>query len=159
VAPATAGGWAPAAAAAAPDARRTARGETLLVVDDEASVRLALQRLLRKHGYEVLVAADGVEALALLERYNGPVDLLLTDMVMPRMGGRELATRFLRLQPRARVVYMSGYTEDDALRDDVRDAESSFLAKPFALTAVIALVRESLDRAAQDSGSLGGTHV
>ena len=101
----------------------------MLVVDDEESVRVALRRLLTKCGYRVLVAEDGGAALDVEGSEAGAIDLLLTDMVMPRMGGRELADEFLHAPPTTKIVYMSGYTQDETLRSGVLARESAFLRR------------------------------
>jgi CheY-like chemotaxis protein len=101
--------------------------ETILVVDDEETVRAAVRRILQKYGYEVLTAGDGTEALELLRRDGGRVALLLTDMVMPVMSGRELVEQAARLSSELRIVVMSGHTEDPTLRQGQLATEHAFI--------------------------------
>ena len=125
--------------------------ETILVVEDDAQVRLAGVAILRRNGYQVLEARDGIEARRVCEEHARGIDLLLTDMVMPRMGGRELADSVTRTRPRTRVLYMSGYTEDAALRGGVLAAGTAFLQKPFTPESLLVAVRAVLDAKDQDS--------
>ncbi len=103
---------------------------TVLLVDDDATVREIVHDVLTDAGYAVIVAAAGPEALALARGYDGPIDLLLTDVIMPGMDGAEVAARFRELRPRSRVLFMSGYAED-VLRSVGNGALSPFLPKPF----------------------------
>jgi CheY-like chemotaxis protein len=116
--------------------------ETILLVEDEPSVRALAQRALESRGYTVLTAGGHVDALAFAARTH--VDLLLTDVVMPEMAGPKVAERFLALQPAAAVVYMSGYA-DDTLRPFELDAGVNFLRKPFTAEELMRIVRSSLD--------------
>ncbi len=128
-----------------------ARGtETILVVEDDPSIRRIVQRTLEEAGYSVLTAKDGIAALAVSSRHDGTIDLLLTDVVMPRMDGRALATELQRLRPKLRVLFTSGYTTDDVVRWGVREEETEFLAKPFAATSLRAKIRSVLDRSRPD---------
>ncbi|MBK9516143.1 MAG: response regulator [Anaeromyxobacter sp.] len=131
----------------APPARtRSGRSEeVLLVAEDEPQVRALLQRQLAAEGYTVLVAADGREAVALLERHAGRVDLLLTDMVMPNLGGPELARHFRERHPASPVIFMSGYAEPAADGVGPRGADGVFVQKPFAVAELAATVRRLLD--------------
>ncbi|HEY1178936.1 MAG TPA: ATP-binding protein, partial [Phytomonospora sp.] len=120
---------------------------TVLLVEDDAQVRAAARRILARAGYTVLEAASGPEALRLCaERPQsaGPIDLLLTDMVMPEMGGRELAARVRVLHPAAATAFMSGYTADAVLRHGVVDPGSVFIQKPFTPETLTQKVREGL---------------
>jgi PAS domain S-box-containing protein len=109
-----------------------ARGtETVVVVEDELAVRRLIQGVLERQGYTVLTAATGLDALERLERFDGSVDLLLTDVVMPGMGGAELAGVLRRGQPELKVCFMSGYTEDEVFRHGVESLGRTFLEKPF----------------------------
>jgi PAS domain S-box-containing protein len=122
-----------------------ARGtETILLVEDEAQVRAIVARMLAAQGYTVLQAAHGEAALELLES-AAPIDLLLTDLIMPRMGGRELAERVRELRPRLRVLFTSGYTEDVIVQNRLLDHDIMLLHKPFTRAALAAKVRETLD--------------
>ncbi len=116
---------------------------TVLVVEDEAAVRKLAVKALRKEGCTVLSAANGVEALEVVERHEGPLDLVITDLVMPDMGGRELAEELHRRRPDLPVLFMSGY--DDAMVGDP-GAATDFLAKPFTPAMLAARVAESLSR-------------
>ncbi|MBM3891534.1 MAG: PAS domain S-box protein, partial [Verrucomicrobia bacterium] len=123
-----------------------ARGtETVLVAEDEDTVRNLVSEVLRRNGYTVLAARDGSEALALAGRQQGPIHLLLTDMVMPGLGGHELAERLARVRPDTKVLYMSGYTDNDIVRQGALKPETAFLQKPFAPEVLTRRIRELLD--------------
>jgi two-component system cell cycle sensor histidine kinase/response regulator CckA len=116
----------------------------ILVVDDDLAVREVASRVLRRAGYRVLEAADGQEALAVARGEAGRLDLLLTDVVMPGMNGRELAERLTEVRPETRMLYMSAYTEDEVLLRGIRIAEMNFLSKPFSLDGLRDAVRQAL---------------
>jgi CheY-like chemotaxis protein len=118
-------------AATAPKKLVPGRG-TILLVEDEEAVRLFTERVLFDAGYHVLTAGDGEEALRIAEIFLDRIDLILTDVVMPRMSGRVMAETLCRRKPRLKVLYMSGYTDDAILRHGVLTAESAFLQKPFS---------------------------
>ena len=126
--------------------------ETVLLVEDEEAVRRVAERMLAAAGYRVLTAADGAQALDLLSRRGEPVELLLTDVVMPGMGGRELARRAAQASLARRVLYMSGYTDDPAVRQGVLRG-AAFLEKPFTRESLLRKVRETLDGRAGLVGS------
>ncbi|HYL22172.1 MAG TPA: PAS domain S-box protein [Gemmatimonadales bacterium] len=121
--------------------------ETILVAEDEESVRVIVRETLERHGYRVLQAKGGAAALALAAAHAGPVHLLVSDVVMPEMSGRELATRLVAERPTVRVLYMSGYTDDAVLRRDILEAGSAYLQKPFGPELLLRKVRAVLDGA------------
>jgi PAS domain S-box-containing protein len=123
-----------------------ARGrETLLVVEDSESLRDMIRELLADLGYTVLIATDGEEALALIENGDRPIDLVLTDVVMPKLGGTDLVKRLRASHPRLRVVYMSGYASGAVSRQGVLDEGSILLEKPFTAENLARTVRTALD--------------
>jgi len=119
-------------------------GETVLVVEDDEKVRSLAVKLLELLGYKALAAASGKDALELMQQRQGGIDLLLTDVVMPHMNGRELATRVVELYPGTKVLYTSGYTQNVIALHGVLDEGVHFLAKPYSLRTVAARVREVL---------------
>jgi two-component system, cell cycle sensor histidine kinase and response regulator CckA len=126
-----------------------ARGgcETILLVEDEQGVRWASRRFLEEWGYRVLEAADGASALRLCDEIQAPLDLVITDIVMPGMNGRELAERIGRRHPHVPVLYVSGYVDGIATREALRDAAARLLYKPFGADALVRKVRQVLDAA------------
>src|SRR5213592_1044324 len=122
-----------------------AGSETILLVEDEHLVRLLARKVLERAGYRVLVAAGGAEALDLAERYAGTIHLLLTDVVMPGMNGRELIRRLAPLRPDLRVLYMSGYADEAVAQHGVLDPGTAFLQKPFTPGGLADKVRGVLD--------------
>lgn len=119
--------------------------ETVLLVDDDRMLRHIGERLLRESGYTVLAAADGADALQALERYGRPVDLLITDVVMPGMNGRELALEVARRGLAARTLYMSGYTDETIAKHGVLEPGLAFIYKPFTADGLAVKLREVLD--------------
>ncbi|MHB8066917.1 MAG: ATP-binding protein [Desulfobaccales bacterium] len=119
--------------------------ETILLVEDDTVLQGLVTRALRKYGYTVWEAANGKEALAICEKEKGPVHLLLTDVVMPQMGGRELAERLVPLRPGIKVLYMSGYTTNAVVHHGVLDAGINFIQKPVKILSLIQKVREVLE--------------
>jgi two-component system cell cycle sensor histidine kinase/response regulator CckA len=122
--------------------------ETILLVEDEKAVRELVRLILQAEGYTILEADSGGEALSLARRHQGQIDLLMTDVIMPHMNGRELAERLKALYPRLRVLFMSGYTNDTMVRHGVLTAEIKFLPKPFSPVTLASKVREVLDESA-----------
>jgi CheY-like chemotaxis protein len=123
--------------------------ETILLVEDEQAVRTVATRVLRNQGYFVLAAADGEEALGIADKVGGAVDLVLTDVIMPDMGGPELVERIWQRWPGVRVIYMSGYAQGDKIRSELADRDSSFLQKPFSADSLLLTVRQVLDQDAR----------
>ena len=119
--------------------------ETVLLVEDEEDLRDMVQELLAGNGYTVLLAAQGVAALAVAEEHKGPIHLLLTDVVMPKMGGPELANTLLLSRPELKVIFMSGYT-NQAVDNDTLKPDTNFLQKPFTPGSLVRKVREILDQ-------------
>jgi len=121
--------------------------ETVLFVEDEVALRDLMHRVLAKGGYTVLAAGDGLEALAVVEAHPGPIDLVVTDVVMPRMSGPELAARLRARDPEVRLLYVSGYTADQ-LRSSQTDlgVDATLLPKPFTSDGLLRKVREVLDQ-------------
>jgi PAS domain S-box-containing protein len=123
---------------------------TVLLTEDEEQVRQMIRIILEMGGYRVLEAPGGAEALALYEQHEGQIDLIMTDVVMPGMSGRELAQSLETLHPGIRVLYMSGYTDDAIVRHGLLDQEITFLQKPFTPEALMRKVREVLDAPPKD---------
>src|SRR6266702_530342 len=134
-------------------ARETAREtpvvggtETVLLAEDEAPVRAVARQVLERHGYTVLEAPSAEAALDVAERYSGTIHLLLTDVIMPGLSGRDLAVRLATLRPEARVIYMSGYTDDAITRHGVLEPGLAYVQKPFTPDIIARKVREVLDK-------------
>ncbi len=123
-----------------------AGAETILLVEDNKQVRNLAQMVLEQKGYTVLSLESGKDALAQLERFDGPVHLLLTDVIMPEMNGRQLFEQVSARYPEVRVLYMSGYTDDVIAHHGVIDPNVHFIQKPFSLNSLAAKVREVLDQ-------------
>jgi two-component system cell cycle sensor histidine kinase/response regulator CckA len=139
----------PAADAARPAAApaATGAGETVLVVDDEPAVRLVTKRILQRNGYTVLEASGGQEALRVLREHPGPIQLLLSDVIMPEMNGREVAERVRQRRPGIKVLFMSAYSPDAITHDGLLEEGAAFLRKPFEIGPLLQAVRRALDAA------------
>jgi signal transduction histidine kinase/CheY-like chemotaxis protein len=128
--------------------------ETILLAEDEEGVCRMVRAALERRGYRVLVAASGPEAIGIARSHTGPIDLVITDMIMPQMNGRELARRLLKERPAMAVLYMSGYAGNTLQSTGALDDDTIFLQKPFAPGALTARVRALLD--AQKQGGAAG---
>jgi len=125
--------------------RHTGGGrETILVVEDQTTVRHFAGTALRQYGYHVVEASDGYEAMSLADQYAGEIQLLLTDVVMPGMNGKELSERLKGLRPNLKILFTSGYTADVIADRGVLDRGVAFLHKPFGPEELAAKVREML---------------
>ncbi len=118
--------------------------ETVLLVEDEDSVRELVRETLQSKGYTVMEACDGINGMKVAETHDGKIDILITDVVMPGMSGRELAQRVSASRPTIKVLYLSGYTEDAIIHEGVLDPGTAFLQKPFTLQALARKVRDVL---------------
>jgi len=121
----------------------------VLLVEDEAKLRALTRSILESRGYKVLEAHTSMEALLIPGQHKGPIHLLLTDVVMPLMNGREVAEKLAKLYPQMKILFMSGYTDDTVVRHGVLESGMAFLQKPFSPDALTRKVREVLD--AQES--------
>jgi PAS domain S-box-containing protein len=121
--------------------------ETILIVEDEGLIRRAATEVLSSLGYNLLEAKDGEEALKLVQNYKNPIHLLLTDVVMPRMNGKELVEKLQGEHPETAIIYMSGYTNDMIDRHGVLEEGTTFLEKPFTPSFLVTKVREKLNEA------------
>jgi signal transduction histidine kinase/ActR/RegA family two-component response regulator len=146
-----AGAEAPAESGEAPLEHRGGT-ETILLAEDEEPVRNGVRRVLERHGYRVLVARNGQDALRRAAAHDGEIALLITDVVMPEMGGAPLVERLRSLRPGIRVVFMSGYTDDDIVRRGIQTGAAGFIEKPFTASALTGAVRAALDRP-KDNGA------
>ncbi len=129
------------------DAAQLQGGETILVVEDQDEVRCFVVEALARRGFRVLQAADGPQALAAAEQCTGKIDVLLTDVVLPGMNGRELAERFRNLRPAAKIIYTSGYTQDLIADRGVLHRDVNYIPKPYTADQITAKVREAIDAA------------
>ena len=149
-------GDAPAAFQPAPSRRSIGGTETILVVEDEQSVRGVVVRVLERLGYTPLVAPDAAAAIPIAAAFHGAIDLLLTDVVMPGMGGPELARQLQAVRPGLPVLFVSGYTDDAIVQHGVLEPGVEFLQKPFTPDALARRVREVLDGSRDRSGRVDG---
>jgi two-component system, cell cycle sensor histidine kinase and response regulator CckA len=129
--------------ASAPDSLRGS--ETILLTEDEEGVRTLARHILEGCGYTVLAATNGAEALGIFEKRGDTIDLLITDVVMPRMSGRQLADQLVGRRPGIKVLYLSGYTDDAVVHHGVNHEQVHFLHKPFKPAGLALKVREVLN--------------
>lgn len=131
----------------------TKRNETVLLVEDEDVVRDLVKEILQDYGYRVLIASNGREGLSVCSEFKGDIHLIITDVVMPQMSGREMAETVHTLRPETRVLYMSGFTDDAIVRHGVLTEDMCFIQKPFSAEALAIKVRDILDNQVEN-----GTH-
>jgi DNA-binding NtrC family response regulator len=120
--------------------------ETILLVDDEKSIRKLGKRVLSEAGYKVLEASDGAMALRIAAEQVGEIDLVLTDVEMPTLGGRGMVDELHELSPGVRVLFMSGYTDNEILRRGINKSETDFLQKPFTADSLRSAVQAVLNK-------------
>jgi len=137
----------PAEPAAASTAGAEPRGgtETVLVVEDAASVRMVTRQVLERFGYAILEAPNGETALRLAAKHHGPIHLLLTDVIMPGLSGRQLAEQLVQLRPDMKVLYASGYADQAIVHHGILDSDIAYLQKPFTPETLARRVRQVLD--------------
>jgi CheY-like chemotaxis protein len=119
--------------------------ETVLLVEDADAIRTVARKVLDRLGYTVLEAPNGEVALQVATRHQGPIHLLLTDVIMPELGGRRLADQLIALRPEVKVLYTSGYTDDAVVRHGVLNSGIAYLQKPFTPDALARKLRDVLD--------------
>jgi CheY-like chemotaxis protein len=137
-------------AAPSPETPRSPSGsETIMLVEDEESLRKLVQGCLASRGYTILDAGNGEEALKLAQQHDGYISLLLTDVIMPGMSGRELADNLKQSRTDIKILYMSGYTRDLVTQQGILETGSEILQKPFSINALLSRVRDVLDASPQ----------
>jgi signal transduction histidine kinase/ActR/RegA family two-component response regulator len=146
-------------AATAPPESAPRGSETLLVVEDEEAVRQLMAVILRSQGYHVLLARSGEEGIELARRVDGAIDLVVTDVVMPGIGGREMVEGLRRHRPGLRALFLSGYADDTILRHGVSSEQVPFLGKPFSAAALLSKIRDLLDARDRDATANGATAI
>jgi CheY-like chemotaxis protein len=132
-------------AAPRPSSRVLKGTETVLLVEDQAEVRTVTRETLRRHGYTVIEAASGADALGVAREHPGPIQLVLTDVVMPGMSGRQMAAEISVQRPGIRVLYTSGYTDEVIVHHGVLEPGLAFVQKPYTTDGLLQKVREVLD--------------
>jgi len=136
----------PVAEAALSPGIASGKGETVLVVEDDALLKDLAYKTLRKAGYRVLTAGDGQDALEIIHTFEDRIHVLLTDVVMPRMGGKELAKQARALRPEIKILYMSGYPAGVVSDPDIMGHEADFIEKPISAEVLSRKLREIIDR-------------
>ena len=121
--------------------------ETVLLVEDDEHLRGLTLRILQSRGYQIITATDGRDALRRAKEHEGAIHLMLSDVVMPGMSGRVLSEQLCALRPMLKVLFMSGYTDDDVMRRGILDRRTAFLEKPFTPEQLVGKVRDVLDGA------------
>ena len=127
-----------------PGNQHRSKGETILYCEDDKPIREILKRFLKKEGYTVLTAEDGTNALEIARSHEETIDLLITDVVMPGINGKELSDQTIKLFPRMKVLFVSGYTSDLLKGHDIAEGSMSFLAKPFNTKQLLQRIDELL---------------
>jgi DNA-binding NtrC family response regulator len=130
--------------------------ETILLAEDEEEVRNLAREILRMEGYTIIEARHGNDALSVAAQHDGPIHMLMTDVVMPQMGGRELVRRLTAVRPGLKVLYVSGYTDENVLPSGSAGALPAFLQKPFTADGLLRKIRDVLDAAAPAPAGAGG---
>jgi DNA-binding NtrC family response regulator len=145
--------------AGSPPAKARRGSETILLVEDDEMVRNVVREALIREGYRLMDSADPLEAQGIAEKHRGRIHLLITDVVMPKVSGRELADAIVDRRPDTRVLFMSGYTDTAIVNSGILDREAAFLQKPFTPAALVQKVRDVLEgadgmrlRASESSG-------
>jgi DNA-binding response OmpR family regulator len=116
------------------------------VAEDEEPVLFLIEEVLKLSGYQLITAKDGFDALDKVQEFNGPIHLLLTDVVMPNLSGKELSAEIKKRHPETKICFMSGYTDDAIVHHGILDENTNFLQKPFLPTILLKKIREVLDR-------------
>lgn len=116
----------------------------ILVVDDNAQVRETSREVLENIGYKVLLAVDGLDAISMVQRYVGQIDLVIIDIVMPRMGGVKAARQILAMNPNIRVIYATGYDKDETLRHEMPSSDALVISKPYTIGTLSHVLNEQL---------------
>ena len=138
-------------------AARTDGQGTILLVDDEWAVRRMMKRALERDGYTVLLTDRAEEAMRISRKHEGPINLLITDLVMPRLDGFMLSNRLKKLRPEMKVLWVSGYFDrSPAVKEDLQASETPFLAKPYTASELLRKVRDVLGRPPDDRGDAHG---
>ncbi|HYD16831.1 MAG TPA: response regulator [Candidatus Nanoarchaeia archaeon] len=127
------------------DAQSPNKAATILLVEDEECVRTVTKEVLESEGYTVLEAADANDGIEVCERHHERIDLLLSDVVMPGMNGRDMARKIIEIKPDLRVIFMSGYTDNPVLREAFSDSTTVYLQKPFTVDTLRTRIRQVLE--------------